>query len=173
MSDRISELPVASEAIAGNDLVAVTNVSQPGTGETQQFTVSQLLSLPWTNYTPTLTNLAGGTINISRYLQIGKIVLVKFQYTCGGADVSGDISISLPVTGANTLLYDPIGRVVFRDADTAPYNGIIIATSTTLMRPRALKADATYLSFVAISSIIPMTWAINDNIMIEAMYEAA
>jgi len=44
MSDRISELPVASEAIAGNDLVAVTNVSQPGTGETQKFTQDQLLA---------------------------------------------------------------------------------------------------------------------------------
>jgi len=43
MSDRISELPVASEAIAGNDLVAVTNVSQPGTGETQKFTRDEFL----------------------------------------------------------------------------------------------------------------------------------
>jgi hypothetical protein len=40
--DKISGLPVASEAIAGNDLVAVTNVSQPGTGETQKFTQDQL-----------------------------------------------------------------------------------------------------------------------------------
>jgi hypothetical protein len=44
MSDRISELPVASEAIAGNDLVAVVNVSQPGTGETQQFTRDEFLA---------------------------------------------------------------------------------------------------------------------------------
>jgi len=43
MSDRISELPVASEAIAGNDLVAVTNVSQPGTGETLDEKINRII----------------------------------------------------------------------------------------------------------------------------------
>jgi hypothetical protein len=41
--DKISGLPVASEAIAGNDLIAVTNVSKPGTGETQKFTRDEFL----------------------------------------------------------------------------------------------------------------------------------
>jgi hypothetical protein len=44
MVNRISELPAASEAIAGNDLIAVSNVSEPGTGETQKFTQDELLA---------------------------------------------------------------------------------------------------------------------------------
>jgi hypothetical protein len=67
MSDRISELPVASEAIAGNDLVAVTNVSQPGTGETQQFTKEEFLAderLGWNLVMSTWTYASATTITV-------------------------------------------------------------------------------------------------------------
>lgn len=65
---RISGLPVASEAIAGNDLIAVTNVSQPGTGETQKFTQDQLTaSQKILNFrTATELTIANGAITITQ-----------------------------------------------------------------------------------------------------------
>ena len=64
MSDRISELPVASEAIAGNDLVAVTNVSQPGIGETQKFNWLEMQNGGWINITDTWTYASATTITV-------------------------------------------------------------------------------------------------------------
>ena len=68
MSDKISGLPVASEAIAGNDLVAVVNVSQPGTGETQQFTQDQLTAsqLNLIFRTATELTIASGVITLTQ-----------------------------------------------------------------------------------------------------------
>jgi hypothetical protein len=127
----------------------------------------------WFNYTPSYTYLAGGTTTIAKFNMIGKIVKVKFQYTFAGADITGAVTISLPITADTVLTADPVGICVLRDAGTALYKGVVLGTSTTVMSPAALKADATYLTYVSLSATVPHTWAVGDNICIEASYQIA
>ena len=286
MSDKISELPVASEAIAGNDLVAVTNVSQPGTGETQKFRQDQLgipvkataaelnigtddakfatalaiatrsestgwtpvrgtfswasvstiniaaggaskynvgdrlkwvtatgstqryatvatvadtlltiavntdhvlVNEAWTlpfyshqaspvgfpqkfNYTPILTNMAGGTIDIAKFMLIGKRVFLTFRYICAGADISGAVFASLPIDAADMNWLHTIGFVTFKDSNPATnYYGIVLASPTSMIF-RIIKADTTYATWADISSTVPYTWAAGDSIMAEVSY---
>jgi len=127
----------------------------------------------WFNYTPSLTNMAGGTINIAQFCLIAQTCFVRIQYTFAGADISGAVSISTPVTGTTPFTSDVIGKASLRDAGTALYEGVVILTTTTAMSPRALKADATYLTYIDLSSTVPHTWAVNDNIMFEVWYKIA
>jgi len=66
--DRISELPAADEAIAGNDLIAVTNVSKPGTGKTEKRAQDELLAsqLNLNFRTATELTISGGEITVTQ-----------------------------------------------------------------------------------------------------------
>lgn len=66
--DRISELPAATEPIAGDDLIAVTNVSAPGTGKTEKRTQDELLAsqLNLNFRTATELTISGGEITITQ-----------------------------------------------------------------------------------------------------------
>jgi hypothetical protein len=85
MSNRISELPVASEAIAGNDIVAVTNVSQPGTGETQKFNWLEMQNGGWINITDTWTYASATTITVPAGAASIYSVGDKIRFKQGGA----------------------------------------------------------------------------------------
>jgi hypothetical protein len=135
MSDRISGLPVASEAIAGNDLVAVTNVSQPGTGETQKFTQDQLTAsqLKLNLRTATELTIATGAITITQGAH-------KLQPESGTTDVLSTISgmaagevafliVSDKGTDTITVEHGTDNISCVGEADIALSNGMIVCYS--------------------------------------------
>ncbi len=130
----------------------------------------------WANWTPTLTNLSGGAINISAYTQIGKTVFFVFRYTLAGAGVAGSVSISLPITASanyNTTLL-PIAQGSIEDSGTASFKAFASIVSTTTMTLYVENAAGTYVTAdTVLSSTVPMTWANNDKIRLAGFYEAA
>lgn len=54
-------------------------------------------SWAWQSWTPTFTNLSGGTLNYAKYTRVGKTVHFRFKYTLGGAGMGTDPRITLPI----------------------------------------------------------------------------
>lgn len=122
------------------------------------------------NYTPTLTNIAGGTIDVAKFMLVGRRASLAFRYTFAGADISGSVSVSLPINAADMNFLNIIGSITFRDSNPATnYYGVVLASSTTIIFTVA-KADGTYATLANVSSTIPFTWAAGDLIMVEASY---
>jgi len=133
-------------------------------------------SWAWQSWTPTFGNLSGGTITQASYTQIGKNVFFRLLYTLSGANVSGAVTMSLPVTsvsyGATTSIQN-IGLASYIDTGTAQFRGEVVWTSTTTATLQVLASSGTYLNPSALSSTVPHTWATTDIIWAYGYYEAA
>jgi hypothetical protein len=129
----------------------------------------------WQTWSPTLTNLSGGTLVYAKYVQIGKTVHCRFLYTLAGAGVAGAVMATLPVSAnsqyATANFFE--GSVMLRDTGTIIYPGLVAWTSATTVEFQALIANAAYLQAGGISSTVPHTWANTDQIQASFSYEAA
>lgn len=127
----------------------------------------------WTDWTPTLTNLSGGTLNYAKYIKIGKIVHFRFKYTLAGAGVAGGVTISLPVE-SSVQEGGYMGLCELKDNDGFRYfAGAFQNNSVSSIGIHAQKSDGTYLLSNDLSQTIPFTWAADDYIEIRGTYEAA
>lgn len=120
----------------------------------------------WTSFTPTLTNMvAGNGVHNSRYLKIGRLVIIRYNFTLGStSSVSGAPVFSLPA-GISADGAFIATQVEFLDAGTARYSGLIEAENNTQVVCQALSASGTYVVQVAPTSTIPFTWTTNDQIL--------
>lgn len=132
----------------------------------------------WTAWTPTFTNLSGGTLNHARYTQVGKTVHFSLKYTLSGANVSGALYITPPVTAHSTM--------VGADIRTANINGLFLSSgnvninaagwfdtaSNMIIRPIGINGSFTSI-VTNVSSTNPFTWKSGDTISIAGTYEAA
>lgn len=126
----------------------------------------------WTSWTPSLTNLSGGTLNYAKYTQIGKTVICRFKYTLAGAGVAGAVSLTLPVNASSE--YATSGELLFAsvslaNAGAAFYDGSVLWASATTVILRY----ATGTTMNSISSTVPFTWGNTDFIQCHFSYEAA
>jgi hypothetical protein len=130
----------------------------------------------WTSWTPSFTNLSGGTLNYAKYTQVGKTILYRIKYTLGGAGVSGSISFSLPVNlTADYVANDSlVGDVTYLDTGNARYTGVVAAGSTaSTLSIRAINASGTYSAVADLSATVPFTWGNTDVILVAGSYEGA
>lgn len=128
----------------------------------------------WQSWTPTFTNLSGGTITTAKYAQIGKTVFYVLKYTLAGAGVAGSVTFTLPVTAnANFDVAQVIGTTRFEDTGTGVSFGVVDVASSTTGRMLVYSTGGTYLTPTALSSTIPHIWANTDIIRIVGSYEAA
>ena len=124
-------------------------------------------SWEWTSWTPTLTNLSGGTITYAKYIQIGKTIHWSFKYTLAGAGVAGRVSITLPATIDTTALAvgeSMLSRATFNDQGTATFYGQASVKSSTEVYIDVNGTGSTYLGITSLSSTVPHTWANTDTI---------
>lgn len=126
----------------------------------------------WQDWTPTLGNLSGGTLNYAKYIQIGKTVHYRLAYTLAGAGVAGSVTFSLPVTSIAYVGSAIIGRIRFQDTGTGNTYGVVQYSSTTTGLMVVETANATYLTGSVLSSTVPHTWASTDIISVTGTYEA-
>lgn len=129
----------------------------------------------WASWTPTLTNLSGGTLNYSKYQQLGKLINIRFKYTLAGAGVAGDVEFTLPVA-MHADYADQNNEVIncyvnLRDTGTQSRAGILTRGSTT--SKMAIRSLDTGANFVSLSSTVPHVWANTDVIYASGTYEAA
>jgi len=131
----------------------------------------------FSSYSPTWTNVTVGNGTVTaKYLQIGKLVLVHIIFTLGSTSaVSGDITITLPVTAAAaTGNLIGLGRARYFDTSAnAAFDGDVHDTSTTTAMLRINKVDGTYSQAALASSTVPFTWATGYAITAQFWYEAA
>lgn len=130
-------------------------------------------SLDWT---PTFTNLSGGTLNYAKFDKVGKTVDFRFKYTLAGAGVAGAVSFTLPINASSTYAADstePIdGSVILLDTGTAFYVGQMYLSSATTVIIRVVNASATYATLSGLSSTVPHTWASTDVISVSGTYRS-
>lgn len=153
------------------------------TGTTKKVSIENVLlkilnggsSYAWQTWTPTFVNMAGGTLNYSKYIQIGKTVHLRLKYTFAGAGISGTPTFTLPVTsaayGADTIP-ESAGICINSGASSIallyPY-----FDSTTVCRFVAVIASGTYAEYRNVSSTVPHTIAAGSVIQIAMSYEVA
>lgn len=129
----------------------------------------------WESWTPTLTNLSGGTLNYAKYKQTGKNVHCRFKYTLASAGISGEIDVTYPITANADLVDSIIGPLnstsILRDTSPGTsYVGIVLQNDTSKFRLRFINSSGTIQSITAST---PFTWASTDVIYAAFTYEAA
>ena len=138
-------------------------------------------NLAYQSYTPTLTNLSGGSM-VANYTQVGKTVFVFFKYVLAGAGVSGTPRVTLPVTAnskytASANSNVDLGTVWINDVGSNNYYGVPIMNSTTTgltaVDIYVWNAGSSYPAVSAPSSTVPFTWGANDTILMNLRYEGA
>jgi len=128
------------------------------------------------NYTPTWTNVSGGTATYAVFAIVGKTVHFRVKYTLAGAGVSGSTVCSLPVatTAAQTGDTAINGRGMYLDAGNNTYDGFLTLSTTTTCTIRPTNAAGTYVTFGAnTSATVPFTFGSGDTISAAGSYEMA
>lgn len=139
----------------------------------------QQLVLPeWITYTPTVTNvtLGSGYTLSAVYTQIGDTVIVNFSLLFGATTaVTGEPYFSLPVNHANTNRSGAAGNAVIVDASPfTRYRASAYPSGTpSNCFMRVFSASGTYVTETAMSSTVPITWAVGDLISTTIVYQAA
>lgn len=137
-------------------------------------TVSKL-GAAWTSWTLSPTNLSIGNGSYSaKYTQIGKSVRCVIQIVFGSTtSVSGSITINLPVTAGNAGYPIRLGTASILDSGTVDFEATVVGNGASTCFLNVLGASGTYVTPIACSSTVPMTWAVNDQITMNFTYEAA
>lgn len=164
---------VASAAVLADGVVTTAKVLDANITPAK-LTAGTGSSWAWQSWTPTLTNLSGGTLGYAKYIQVGQTVHFRLKYTLAGAGVAGAVSFTLPITAVvgdiNTYIN---GGAHLVDTGTAGYLGFIILSNATTAAIQAVTTGGTYGSGANLSSTVPHTWASTDVIFISGSYEAA
>lgn len=126
----------------------------------------------WRAYTPTATNITGGTL-AARWRRDGSSIKVVIRHTLASAGVTGQPSYTLPFSNADTDIHDA-GRVLFRDASVPQeWSGWVRLSSTTASPYVWNVAAGTNLLSANTGATNPMTWASGDFLEMSFEYLGA
>lgn len=127
----------------------------------------------WTPYTPVMTGFTqgNGTWTNAAYLQVGKLVHYRLQFTFGttSAAAAAVPTFTLPVTARFASLgQDHDGW--FENTGVAKYRSNVYAASTTTI---SCAITGTSGLSQSLTTTTPFTWATGSNIYAWGSYEAA
>lgn len=125
------------------------------------------------SWTPSLTNLSGGAVSYSTFIQIGKMVFFRFKYALAGTNVAGAVDVSAPVNYAVssiTFEYLP-GTVSLAHSGGPVLDGHMIWVDNTKFRIQVLDTSGAYLIGDNLTSSVPFTWGTGDFIECSGYYE--
>jgi hypothetical protein len=128
----------------------------------------------WVSYTATWTNISNGT-KTAKYMQLGKTVFFRALFVVTTSPgVSGNFTVTLPVTGTSTNLASQFCASFYDDSATRTYPAMIHAVSTTALTISAQQFPGLTDSYNATpSSSLPFTWTTDDRIEVSGFYEVA
>jgi hypothetical protein len=130
-------------------------------------------------FVPQWANLTVGDGNQNAYYSVrGNTIKVAVTFNFGStSSVSGGLTHTAPFVKSTTF-YDtagasdinPFTQGRLRDANAAPAWASAVGVQASNITILALDASGTYLKQAILSSTIPFTWAVNDQIDHEIMY---
>jgi hypothetical protein len=125
----------------------------------------------WGTWSPTLTNVTLGTGSTvtARYFQMGKLVFVQLQIVLGssGADVTGELIFSLPVTARATTPIVWGSGIVLDASAVGGHRSVIVQAKTT--------TTASLINYNGgpVDAANPFDWTNSDQVRVAFFYEAA
>lgn len=131
------------------------------------------LADPWTVWSPSLTNwtLGNGTITAA-YVKVGRLVLWRMAYTVGSTDTpSGTFQVDLPYQPWSLVTGTPLGQFRLNDADVSGAAGRRGYLAEVASSGGARALDPSNGNFLTATN--PWTWASDDTILGQGMYESA
>ena len=137
-------------------------------------------STNWQDWTPDISafgTLGNGSVD-GRYIQIGKTVIGWAHFQLGSTSaVSAGFSFDYPVTPSTDTYGNHTQIGTCRGVDDSAgvtYLGWAFANTATRIRPLfGDHSTGSYVRSAAASSTVPFTWATDDTVKIEFIYEAA
>lgn len=130
-------------------------------------TLAKIASEAWTSATPTFTNVTLGTNGTSsmHWVQIGRTVHFRAGFTLGSGtgNVSGTITLDLPVSSSAGRRFCGIAAGTDASALGATFVGVAIISTTTL----------TVFSTSSWGTTTPFDWTNLDEFTVSGTYEAA
>ena len=133
----------------------------------QVLTASQLNSIgAWQDYTPTHT-WSTITTNQARYATINGFLFVKVRFTLG-ATPSGTMTISLPITAADTVNISGLcgSGYAYDTSDDESYTIMMFKSGTNI---QAVTGDRD--PHATLTNLVPFTWASGDQCSFLAIME--
>ena len=128
----------------------------------------------WIDWVPTYNGFTVGNATVTaRYRQIDKTIYAHLKIVLGStSSVSSDFNFSLPKN--SKMAYPvPMGSASIEDTGTTMRPCFTVNTSAGVCTIRCINASATYVSEANFSSTVPQTWAANDAIVANIVYEVA
>lgn len=172
----IDGLNIKDSKLNTNNSVVTTNITDANvTAPKMANTGTWDSTWAWQTWTPTLTNLSGGTQTYAKYTQIGKTVYFRFKYVLAGAGVAGEIAFTPPVTLNAQYVAESYlnAQATFYDLSVVTgYTGNVRVASTTSLTIRCIHTDGTRATNQAASSTNPFVFATGDIIEAHGSYEA-
>lgn len=161
-------ISVVSSAIQSNtafaDGIILPKALTAGTGSTWA----------WSSWTPTFTTLTvGNGTHASSYIQIGKTVVARLQFTLGStsAMTTGTVTFTLPVTAVALAANCYLGTARINTSTSSP--AIIYMASTTTGGLKSQLASGTYVAEDNFSATVPGTFGTGSVIAGTFVFEAA
>lgn len=162
---------------SGGGLLNGANAITDGTITPAELMSGTGSSWAWQPWTPSWTNLTiGNGVNSSTYVQHGKTVFYKLEFTVGSTTVVGtNPTFSFPVESISYIaqFVQIIGRGILYDVSAGAFcAGTALWSTTTTALVAVENASATYLTLGGATAAIPFTWAVGDIISVLGMYQA-
>ena len=130
----------------------------------------------FTDWTPTLGNMTQGNgVIVARYTPAvpGGLVVATFKFTLGSTSTVGSTpTISVPQTPLTGNIVR-VGGVWILESGALIFDGAVELSGTTDFIPKVSDPSSTHVTFINITSAIPMTWGTDDILSFSAQYEAA
>lgn len=124
----------------------------------------------WTDFTPTLTQIATvtKTVTYARWMRIGRLITAQCVLTITNAGTAGNpVAVGIPIAPAVTVGNQVIGSFSYQDSGTAIYSGAAIMASATTVSGQAYNTGA------YIGQQPSFTTANTDIVSYAITYEAA
>jgi hypothetical protein len=128
----------------------------------------------WTAYTPTTSNITVGNGSLTaEYFKQGTFVAFRLRFRLGSTSaISGASYVRLPFEASDANRGVVGFANLYDDSANMPFAGMLYISATQDMYIRAIKSDGTYANSADTSSTIPFTWATDDSITTQFVYES-
>jgi hypothetical protein len=121
----------------------------------------------WTTYTPTWANVTPGTgpTNSAKFIQVGKLLTIKFQLTLGtgGSFASSPPTMTLPIAAASADFL-AVGTAIAMDSGSAGSRRAVTVYQNNLAGSVTFLVSDNGAGDQRVINTVPFTWGAGDQL---------